>query len=58
MKIYNSHRHKTAVWRPIHSAGCLMRLGGLAYYRCVCVCGGGGVLHGAKVGGCRAGLTV
>jgi hypothetical protein len=33
IKVYNSHRHKTAVWRPMHSAGILMRMGALLYYR-------------------------
>ncbi|WIA21397.1 hypothetical protein OEZ85_000613 [Tetradesmus obliquus] len=34
-RIYSSSRHKSAVWRPIHSAGILMRLAALQYYRLV-----------------------
>uniref|UniRef100_A0A383VSK9 Uncharacterized protein n=1 Tax=Tetradesmus obliquus TaxID=3088 RepID=A0A383VSK9_TETOB len=32
-RVYSSSRHKSAVWRPIHAAGILMRLAALQYYR-------------------------
>jgi hypothetical protein len=33
IKIFNLNRHKTAVWRPMHSAGICMRLAALHYYK-------------------------
>lgn len=32
-RLYQEHRHKTSVWRPVHSAGILMRVAALQYYR-------------------------
>lgn len=33
IRLYTNNRHKNNVWRPIHSAGILMRVGALQYYR-------------------------